>query len=624
MTEPKRIFRSSYKEDKMPKIKAERGVAIARISTKEQGSLDNQTEVIRNYASDCGIAILEEHELAESAFKGKRKKFEAAVDRAIELGESGPIAIIMFEEDRMTRKAVSKTMLKLEEARDAGKIELHFALVNKVLHKDSDSGDIFTFRIKCDVAEEECQRRSKKVSSKIAFRLRRGLYPGGDLPTGYRPETAVAEDGRITKKKVLDEERASFVVKCFRLFVTDRYSAQTLADKLAKAGFTTKSKNGKPPKPVKAADILNILNNPFYFGKFYYRDPETGERELWPKNGRAKNYPTLIEDWKLFERVQEILKRHNSRAAGYKDNDPKFKGLLICRFCGHTLTHEEMSRTYKDQDNPNASVVYYHCNNGKMHHDPDWYRKQFGSNHSGVYVSQKGKRKGETIVKCPQLWWKEEEIEQAILDELENITYGEEVFDWFKKSLESEYEEEVEILEDQLKFARSEYEENEGTVKGLVRSMATENDLDLKEAFRSEYQELKKKQQSLKEEIDELESAKELNIDSMVDTLRYCSNLRDQYENLDDEKKREFLSIVFSEISPHRGWTITKKGKGRKAESDDVRFFYNEPFATLKTLNLVELDRQLFESGRSPHFPAKKEEKKNITKKNKMKTSLFP
>jgi DNA invertase Pin-like site-specific DNA recombinase len=610
---------------------ATKAIILARVSTEEQAedghfSIPAQLRNLRDYVERKNLKVIAEHQFNESASKDIRKKFEEAI-KIVETTDE-PIAIVVDVVDRFQRGY--RETVKFDDLRKNGKVELHFVNNSLVIHRNSSPQDLMVWDFLVMGARSYVLQLAANVKRSIREKLQRGEYPGGDLPTGYKPDTTVTEDGRIIRKKVLDEERASFVVKCFRLFVTDRYSAQTLAEKLAKAGFTTKSRNGGKPKSVKAADILNILNNPFYFGKFRYRNPDTGDRELWPKNGRAKNYPILIEDWKLFEQVQKILEKHNSRAAGYKENEPKFKGLLICRFCGHTLTHEEMSRTYKDKDNPNANVVYYHCSSGKMHHDPDWYKKKFGSNHSGVYVSQKGKRKGETIVKCPQLWWKEEEIEQAILEELENITYGEEIFDWFKKSLEGEYEEEVEVLEDQLKSARLEYEENERIVKGLVRSMATENDVELREAFRSEYQELKKKQEDLRSEIKELESAKELNIDSMVDTLRYCSNLRDQYENLDDEKKREFLRVVFSEISPHRGWIITKKGKGRKAEADFVRFFYNEPFATLKTLNLVELDKQWFESGgknltlEKAVAKANEEEKKSITKKNKKKASLFP
>lgn len=598
---------------------ASKAIILARVSTEEQAkddrySIPAQLRNLRDYVERKGLKAIAEYQFNESASKDRRKKFEEAI-KVVETTDE-PIAIVVDVVDRFQRGY--RETVRFDDLRKDGKVELHFVSQNLVIHRNSAPHDLMIWDALVMFARSYVLQLSANVKRSIKEKLERGEYPGGNIPTGYRVATTI-ENNRVIRKKVFDEERAKFVIKAFSLFATDRYTTQTLAEKLAKAGFTTKSINGKA-KPVKQADISNILNNPFYFGKFYYRDPDTGERELYPKEGRATNYPTLIEDWKLFERVQEILEKHNSRANGYKENDPKFKGLLTCRFCRHTLTHEEMSRTYVDKSNPNASIVYYHCNNGKIHNDPLWYKKEFGTDHSGVYVARKGsKREGETLYKCPQAWWKEQEIEQAILDELETISYGEEVFEWFRESLENQYENEVDVLEDQIKSAQSEYSENEAIIKGLIRSMATENDLELKEAFRSEYQELKKKQEDLRSEIKELVSAKELNIDSMVDTLRFCSNLRDQYESLDDERKRELLSVVFSEIAPYRGEFRISKGKGRKIKVDRVDLYYNEPFATLKELNLIEGHKQWYEEkGKNIKL------EKALTKKKKMKASLFP
>ncbi len=594
-----------------------KAIILARVSSEEQGSeshfsIPAQLRNLRDYVKKKNLKVIAEHQFNESASKDRRKKFETAI-KIVETTDE-PIAIVVDLVDRFQRSY--RETVRFDELRKDGKVELHFVNNSLVIHRNSPPQDLMVWDMLVMMSRGYVLQLSANVKRSIREKLQRGEYPGGDLPTGYKVKTTIAEDGSITKKKVIDKERAKFVVRCFRLFITDKYSGQMLAKKLAKAGFTSKSRNRKPPKPVAANDILNILNNPFYFGRFYYRDPDTGDRVLWPKNGIAKNYPVLIEDWKLFEKAQEILEKHNSRAEGYKENDSIFKGLLKCGFCDHTLAPEEMSRCYKNKDNPNASIVYYHCNNGRMHHDPRWYEKRFGSDHSGVYKARKdSKREGETLIKCPQKWWKEKEIEEWVLNELEFVSYGEEVFTWFRSALEGEYEEEFDVLEDQIKSARSEYVENEGIIKGLVRNIATENDVELKEAFRTEYQELKKKQQALKEEIDELEAARDISTDSAVETLRYCSNLREQYLSLSEEGKRDLLKIVFSKIEPQRGEFRLNKGKGRKVKADIVYFSWNEPFATLKTLNLVELDEQWYE-GKGKNI--------RLTKKKKTEASLFP
>jgi DNA invertase Pin-like site-specific DNA recombinase len=623
---------------------ATKAIILARVSTEDQAENDhysipaqlrNMQEYVKNGGRFKTLKEIVEEILieGESAFKGKRSQFRQTLEIVEKHDE--PIAVIFDVVDRFSRRY--DELLEFDKLREEGMVELHF--VNQgfqglVIHRNSTQEELATWEEEVTFARKFSRKTSANVRRSIREKLQSGKFPGGLVPVGYVNTKQQTENGRFVKKIEVDKEKARFVRKCFTLFSTGKYTLETLTKEMRRLGFTTKTKkirsNGqysrlkkREPKLVTETDIYGILTNPFYFGKFNYLNHETGERELFPAEGLATNYEPIMDSFKVFEKVQKLLNRNNTRKNGFKHNSFKFAKLLTCRFCGATLTAEEMSRTYKDKSNPNASINYYHCTSARAANDPDWYRREFGTDHSGVRVGRNGsKREGQTIYNCPQLWWKEEEIEQAILNELENVEYGEEVYEWFRETLKEEYGEEADLLEEQIATVRKKYAKNEELTKALVKNMAMENDPDLKEAFRAEWQEMKRDQQSLRDEIDELESAKELNIDSLVDALRYCSNLRDQYLNLDDDKKRDFLEIIFSEISPHRGWIVTKKNKGRKAESNDVRFFYNEPFATLKTLNLVELDRQEFEAGRLPHFPVKKEEKKDLTKKKE--TKAFP
>jgi hypothetical protein len=270
-----------------------------------------------------------------------------------------------------------------------------------------------------------------------------------------------------------------------------------------------------------------------------------------------------------------------------------------------------MSRTYKDKNSKEAKeAVYYHCTSGRTYEDHDWYRKEFGTDHSDVYVSKKGKDKGKTKYGCPQRWWKESEIEDLILSKFEDMNYGEEMYDWFREVLKTDYEERAEIVKGQITSSKKELNRNEKVIGALVQNIAMETDVDLRADMKKQYTSLKEKQESLKEELEGMEAALESDTDETVDKLVFCCNLLEQYKRLDAERKRDLLASVFVEVSAMRGECRREKnGQVEKLDYLDVE--WAEPFATLFDINFEEMYDQWAESN-------------NLTKVKSMEASLFP
>ena len=603
--------------------RAIKAIILARVSTEEQAgdghfSLPAQLKNLREYVKRKNLEVIAEHCFDESASKDKRRKFEDAIS-VVETATE-PIAIVVDKVDRLQRNY--NETVRFDKLRRDGKVELHF--VNDgglVIHRNSPAGDLGHWNNLVNFAFMYTAQLSENVKRGIKGKLDKGLYPGGEVPAGYKWIKKEVE-GRFLSVVEVDEERAPFVKKCFNFYFTGKHTVESLAKEMGKLGFTTKTKkvrvNGRLKerglKLVSSVDVNSILKNPFYYGKFSYLNPETGERELWDNKGTYK--PLITKQ--LFDGVQEVLKNHNSRVNGYTKNNFKFAKLLSCGFCGHTLTAEEMSRTYKDKDKDSPDVpIYYHCNNGKTHNDPDWYRKEFGTEHSGVHIykGRKEEKKGQTIYACPQKWWKESEIEHWILSELDHVDYGEEVFALFRDMLEEEYDGRVELASEQIKLAKADRTRNQALIKGLVHNMALEKESELREDFRAEYNKIKERQKELDEEIDTFEGSIEADTDEAVQTLRYCSNLREQYESLDDSKKREMLSVVFSKVEALKGEYRLNKGKGRMFKPDQINFLWNEPFATLKSINLPELAEQ---------WERTKGKNIRLTKNNQTEASPFP
>jgi len=475
-------------------MRATKAIILARVSTEEQSS-DNHFSIpaqlrnLREYCEKKGLNIVGEYQFDESASKDKRKKFEEAI-KAVEHSKE-PLAIVADKVDRFQRGW--RETVRFDELRKQGKVELHFASQGLVIHRNSQPYELMTWDAFVMFARSYVLQLSANVKRSIKEKLKQGRFPGGMTPVGYKNVQVEVAPGKFIKKIELDPERAKFVKRCFERYATGKFSAKKLAEMMAKAGFTAKEKrirvNGKlverGAKPVTEGDILVILKNPFYFGKFYYKNPDTGERELYTSNG---SYPVLMKDWKLFEKVQKILAGNNSRANGYKKNQFKFRKLIKCGFCGSTLTPEEMSRCYKDKNSPKAkSSIYYHCTSARAINDPDYYKRKYGTDHSGVYVATKGKRKGEKVIACPQQWWREEEIEEQILDAFDQINYGEEVYAWLRGKLEKDFEERADILEKDIKATRAKLTQNQEIMRSLVRSIAVESNESIKQDMRQEY-----------------------------------------------------------------------------------------------------------------------------------------
>jgi DNA invertase Pin-like site-specific DNA recombinase len=595
----------------MKKSKAKKAIIIARVSTEGQGENDHysipaQLKNLRDYVERGGKFselslknILAEHELRESAFQGNRPAFTKIVDGIENLDE--PVALVFDDIDRFARQVRSKLLIRLDDLRKDGKLELHFVTTNLALHRNSSANELMIWNILLAVAEGQSNMISEKVKKGNREKLEQGKFIGYS-PTGYQNVVTQNGDGSFKREILVDEEREEFIRKCFHLYSTDKYSMEEIARMMNNAGFTMKTKrsrNGKDKLEEKESgrniirgDIHSILRNPFYYGKFYRENPDTGKWELFPKNSLATNYDPIISE-NLFNQVQKIIDSNNTRKNGYAKNSFKFRGLLECSFCGSMLTAEEMSRTYKDKKSAKAKdSIYYHCSNGKTISDPDFYKKKFGTDHSGVYISKRGDKKGQKIISCPQRWWKESEIEELILHEFDAMHYDDSVYESLKRIVGKDYDERMEFADKEIRILRIKIGKNEEMIKAFTHKFAIITDKQLEEDMMKEYNDLKKDQEKLRREKEIFEEAKEIDTDRAIDTMRLACDLREHYKNLDLEKKQELLSLCFSKIIACKGRWKVNGGKGKEVNSESVQAILNEPFATLQAIKIDELVAQ--------------------------------
>ena len=118
-----------------------------------------------------------------------------------------------------------------------------------------------------------------------------------------------------------------------------------LADFLRDSGAVTRT-----GKVFKDDRVKSILQNPFYYGHFLYKD----------KLYEGRHQPIISKV--LFDKVQSVITERGHKKRAKKPTVP-FLGLIKCANCGMSITSETKTRTQKN-DNFHR-WTYYRCSRKK-------------------------------------------------------------------------------------------------------------------------------------------------------------------------------------------------------------------------------------------------------------------
>jgi DNA invertase Pin-like site-specific DNA recombinase len=539
-----------------------KGIIITRVSTEEQSteghhSLPVQLERLRDYAKRKGVEIVEEFIVTESAFSGKRNKFTSALEKGIAIDPDGKFALFIQNPDRFTRQVNSAIMLKVEELRTAGKIIIYVLSPEMEISKDTSATDLGTWNILIAVANMQSGITSDKIKASIKHKLSRGEYPGY-VPTGY---LNVQNDEGI-KAIIIDKERAPLVKEAYKLYATDNYSIQELTKMMRAKGLTIKPKGKKPARPVTTSDILMILHSRTYTGSFEW------DNTIY----EGTNYDAILSQT-LWDKVQNTLK---SRAIKYSTKHTstakffRYRGLLRCGYCGCTLTPMDMSSNYKNVKPGDPGSIYYRCTYMKKSADPDWYLKKFPGNHSGVSKRKQKIGKGEysdkkvNTVNCPQLYWKEEEIDEHIKRKLKYLAFDKTVIQKIKAKIGVEYKERMSAAGLQMKGIEAELKQKEKLQTGLIDKTALAEDAGVAIEWQNRLKEVQAEMETLKAQLNTIDGLKENDTDEVIDALSLCADLYKQYDKLGSMGKRRVVMSAFQELTLKKGWFGKKKNPLRE------------------------------------------------------------
>lgn len=295
-------------------------VIYARVSSKEQEregfSIPAQLKLLKHYASDNRMQILEEFQDVETAKQAGRAQFGKMLAFLKKHPDCG--AILVEKTDRLYRNI--KDWVALDEL----DLELHFVKEGQVLSKDSRSTDKFMHGIRVLMAKNYCDNLSEEVKKGLSEKAAQGKWPHR-APVGY-------VNDKVNHTIIPDSDKVKLIQKLFAMYATGNWSLERLAAEAIGSGLFSRNSQA-----INKAGIHRILKNPIYHGEF-----------SWKGKRYVGSHEAIISK-QLFDEVQLVLS--GGRTPTPSSNSFAFSGLVKCGLCGCAMTAEIKKGKY----------VYYHC-----------------------------------------------------------------------------------------------------------------------------------------------------------------------------------------------------------------------------------------------------------------------
>jgi len=373
-------------------------VMYARVSSDEQEkegfSIPAQQKLLRGYAAEEGIDIVEEYVDVETAKAAGRTGFNAMVEffekqAKIKDEERRCITILVEKTDRLYRNL--KDYVTLDELG----VNIHFVKENVVLSPNSHSSERFMHGIKVLMARQYVDNLSEEVKKGMLEKAEQGIWPS-KAPIGY-----LNVEGPNKKKVVIpDPETGPIIKRMFERYAAGNMSMEDVGLLAMEEGLPLKREGNY------RAVVQYTLKNRFYYGDFVfkkklYKGIHEGlvSRECWDK----------VQEVRAKRKADKLRKPKNRKSFA-------FARMIACGHCGCSLVGELKKGKY----------IYYHCTH---------YRG-----------------------KCDEPYVREEVLEEKFTEILRTLHFDGEVLDWMRRALRESQADEQRYREEAVKRLRSEYD----------------------------------------------------------------------------------------------------------------------------------------------------------------------
>lgn len=342
----------------------------ARVSTmqqEEEATIESQIAALERYAKEHHVVVDPSHYYLDESVSGARLQ-RPALDRLRDAATEGRFGTVLcLSPDRFARQFAHQCVL-LDELKRVG-VTVKF--LSQPATVDGAQGQLL-LGIQGLFSEYERAMITERMRRGKLYKMRTGQLANPRAPYGYR-YIPVTEPGG--GRWVIWEERAEIVRLIFHWYTSQSLKLVEIVQTLNEMGITSPKKDGN----WSHSTLRAILQREAYTGISYYNRTRRCYDSIGRprKHGRGRTisndvYPRPREEWvtlsvpaiiesELFERAQaqlEMNKKHSVR--NNKKHFYRFRGLLVCHVCGHTLT----SRT-------NYNGAFYYCQYGGVRRNPD-------------------------------------------------------------------------------------------------------------------------------------------------------------------------------------------------------------------------------------------------------------
>jgi len=313
-------------------------------------------------------------------------------------------------------------------------------------------------------------------------------------PTGHAPFGYLNVDDK-EEPVIPHPEKGRTLERIFELYATGQYTFKSLADKLQAEGHVF-----RPSQPRFNRTALSyILKNRFYIGELH-------------RNGQVYSgkYKLLIGR-RTFDACQDILNGKNRRTGR---PEIMLSGCVFrCEVCGYAITGEQIRR--KLADGSRNVHVYYKCGNN---HQP--------CDH-------------------PKVRWREEEMETAIVEQLDSIRIpSPDIADWLRDALQEAFADAT--------YARTQWHNTLAKRKSELANMQERllngylSGLVDEEVFQAKSSELKKEAEDVERQMDEAGDFDPKRGELALSVFDFSQNLANLWHGSNFAVRREILECVSS------------------------------------------------------------------------------
>lgn len=355
-------------------------------------SIESQLAEMRSLATVEGLNIVCELKESHSAKDSGQRPVYNSLLKGLACDEYN--AVLTWAPDRLSRNAGD--LGAIVDLMDQDKL-LHIRTYSQTFANNPN--EKFLLMILCSQAKLENDNKSINVKRGIKSKCEMGWRPGV-APLGYINRAFGGVNDIIP-----DPDRAEIVSEMFHKAGHDGWSGRRLKEWLDSQNFLSRSN-----KPISVSQILAMLLNSFYYGKFQY--PESSG--VWYKGAHK---PLVSKE--LFDLVQQ---RRGVNKGVWGSKTFAFRGLLKCGRCGADITAQDKIKKLKNGEYKRH--IYYNCTRQVDPNCPEKYinetnlciilREFIVKNHDHIIITDKLRAKIEKHYAITQTLLSHYQIEQKL------------------------------------------------------------------------------------------------------------------------------------------------------------------------------------------------------------------